>query len=77
MEQKLDIYSRILCDICGREIDEDNEFIKTIKLQPKRGIEKIDICEQCMQELFEEWKEEEKNKKEIRKMVKEIGDNKK
>lgn len=77
MEQKLDIYERILCDICGKEINGNNEFIKTIKLCPNREMEKIDVCEQCMQKLFEDWKEEEKNKVEIRKMIEKIEGNKK
>jgi len=68
MEQKLDIYTRILCDLCGKECD-DNDSITTLKLQPYRGIGKIDICEKCMQELFEEWEEGEADKEKIAKMV--------
>ena len=74
MEQRLDMYTRILCDICGKETKEDNEFVKTIRLCPNRAMDKIDVCEQCMQELFEDWKEEEKNKEGIRKMVARIED---
>ena len=68
MEQKLDIYVRVLCDLCGKECD-DNEYIKTITLQPNRGVAKIDICEQCSHELSKKWKDEEVENEEIAKMV--------
>lgn len=72
MRQKLDIYESVLCDLCGKECDIDNEYIKVLKLQPYRGISEIDICEQCSRELVEKWEEEEENEKKIKMMVKEI-----
>lgn len=68
MEQKLDIYTRVLCDLCGKECGE-NEYIKTLPLQPYRGVAKIDICEQCAKELCEKWKKEEVEHEEIAKMI--------
>jgi hypothetical protein len=63
------MYSRIICDICGNETKEDNEFVKTIRLCPNRPMDKIDICEQCMRELIEDWIEEEKDMEEMAKIV--------
>ena len=68
MEQKLDIYTRILCDLCGKECGEE-EDVKTLPLQPKRGMEKVDICEKCSREYCEKWKSEEVDNKKIAKMV--------
>ena len=75
LKRVLDIYTRVLCDICGKECDIDNESIKTLRLQPYRGVAKIDICEQCSQELSEKWKNEEMENKELAKMVASIKNN--